>query len=573
MGQQLNSGGSPGRIITAPMDGIILETSPAKLLLGCAHAVSLGGLCGVCGSDISRDDANDATINIAHNSLGLLISPSEAVRLERETASRLLREKKLLLILDLDQTILHATVEPTVGEWKRDPSSPNFGILQDVSEFRLPPSHVTYYIKLRPGTREFLARISELFEMHIYTMGTRQYGTLKPSFLIYIADEIAKIIDPDGKLFTDRVLSRDESGSFIAKSIHRLFPCNENMVVVVDDRGDVWSHIPNLIQVRPYDFFVGAGDVNEPQKLVAAALAENEDSEADADAEGNSNEKDSKEEPGADPTLCQSEKENSDMVEQREILHQIQDRPMLHSAKQTPVLSDTDNELNIVLKVMEEVHASFYRDVGTAVLQDSRQIMTRMRRRVLSGCVIVFSSVIPLGVDPHRHEMWIKAEKAGAICANTVNEDTTHVVAAKRGTFKTNAAKKIAGVKVVLPDWLHACIWKWDMVDETRYLLEPIMIDTTVPAPDDTERSILSGKWEHADDIDKIQSDEWAKMQAEVDEAMEDDEDDSSSDAGDSDSFLDNVLDDAIDVDQSAAVPKRAREASRSPSPRKSKRI
>lgn len=54
MGQQLNSGGSPGRIITAPMDGIILETSPAKLLLGCAHAVSLGGLCGVCGSDISR---------------------------------------------------------------------------------------------------------------------------------------------------------------------------------------------------------------------------------------------------------------------------------------------------------------------------------------------------------------------------------------------------------------------------------------------------------------------------------------------------------------------------------------
>lgn len=150
---------------------------------------------------------------------------------------------------------------------------------------------------------------------------------------------------------------------------------------------------------------MGAGDVNEPQKLVAAALAENEDSEADADAEGNSNEKDSKEEPGADPTLCQSEKENSDMVEQREILHQIQDRPMLHSAKQTPVLSDTDNELNIVLKVMEEVHASFYRDVGTAVLQDSRQIMTRMRRRVLSGCVIVFSSVIPLGVDPHRYSM------------------------------------------------------------------------------------------------------------------------------------------------------------------------
>jgi RNA polymerase II subunit A-like phosphatase len=71
------------------------------------------------------------------------------------------------------------------------------------------------------------------------------------AILILVADEIAKILDPDGKLFTDRILSRDESGSFIVKSIHRLFPCNESMVVVVDDRADVWNSIPNLIQVRP----------------------------------------------------------------------------------------------------------------------------------------------------------------------------------------------------------------------------------------------------------------------------------------------------------------------------------
>lgn len=34
------------------------------------------------------------------------------------------------------------------------------------------------------------------------------------------------------------------------------------MAVVVDDRADVWDWSDNLIRVRPYDFFVGIGDIN-----------------------------------------------------------------------------------------------------------------------------------------------------------------------------------------------------------------------------------------------------------------------------------------------------------------------
>jgi RNA polymerase II subunit A C-terminal domain phosphatase len=34
------------------------------------------------------------------------------------------------------------------------------------------------------------------------------------------------------------------------------------MVVIIDDRGDVWQWSPNLIKVIPYDFFVGIGDIN-----------------------------------------------------------------------------------------------------------------------------------------------------------------------------------------------------------------------------------------------------------------------------------------------------------------------
>ncbi|KAG8941759.1 Carboxy-terminal domain (CTD) phosphatase [Tulasnella sp. 419] len=34
------------------------------------------------------------------------------------------------------------------------------------------------------------------------------------------------------------------------------------MVVVIDDRADVWQYSPNLVKVIPYDFFVGIGDIN-----------------------------------------------------------------------------------------------------------------------------------------------------------------------------------------------------------------------------------------------------------------------------------------------------------------------
>lgn len=73
----------------------------------------------------------------------------------------------------------------------------------DIRQFKLPESDsITYYIKLRPGLEEFLKEIEQLYELHIYTMGTRHY-----------AEAVAKEIDPNGSIFKERILSRDESGS------------------------------------------------------------------------------------------------------------------------------------------------------------------------------------------------------------------------------------------------------------------------------------------------------------------------------------------------------------------------
>ena len=54
---------------------------------------------------------------MTHLANGPLVSFEEAQRIEQETAQHLLRSRKLSLIVDLDQTIVHATVDPTVGEW------------------------------------------------------------------------------------------------------------------------------------------------------------------------------------------------------------------------------------------------------------------------------------------------------------------------------------------------------------------------------------------------------------------------------------------------------------------------
>jgi RNA polymerase II subunit A-like phosphatase len=54
---------------------------------------------------------------MTHSANGPTVSLEEARRIEQETAAHLLKSQRLTLIVDLDQTIVHATVDPTVGDW------------------------------------------------------------------------------------------------------------------------------------------------------------------------------------------------------------------------------------------------------------------------------------------------------------------------------------------------------------------------------------------------------------------------------------------------------------------------
>lgn len=113
---------------------------------------------------------------------------------------------------------------------------------------------------IRPGLVEFLDKLKHKYEMHVYTMGTRAYAL-----------EVCKALDPDQSIFGHRILTRDESGSesgnpllrtrvswlivgnpgMTSKNLQRLFPSDQSMVAIIDDRSDVWADVPNLVKVNP----------------------------------------------------------------------------------------------------------------------------------------------------------------------------------------------------------------------------------------------------------------------------------------------------------------------------------
>lgn len=111
------------------------------------------------------------------------------------------------------------------------------------------------HTRLRPHCKEFLEKIAKIYELHVFTFGSRLY-----------AHTIAGFLDPEKKLFSHRILSRDECIDPFSKTgnLRNLFPCGDSMVCIIDDREDVWKFAPNLITVKKYVYFQGTGDINAP---------------------------------------------------------------------------------------------------------------------------------------------------------------------------------------------------------------------------------------------------------------------------------------------------------------------
>ncbi|XP_074276859.1 RNA polymerase II C-terminal domain phosphatase-like 4 [Silene latifolia] len=151
--------------------------------------------------------------------------------------------KKLNLILDLDNTLLHAKrTKKLTLEDKRQVRNDSCELHEVEDGSKL--------VKLRPGVREFLKKASDMFELSIYTMGTRDYAHT-------MADLLSLGSKQDGRsMFWKKIISREDCTHAGQKGLDIVLS-DRRVVLIVDDKEDVWEEScrANVIKIAPYRFF------------------------------------------------------------------------------------------------------------------------------------------------------------------------------------------------------------------------------------------------------------------------------------------------------------------------------
>ncbi|XP_068620223.1 RNA polymerase II subunit A C-terminal domain phosphatase isoform X2 [Battus philenor] len=458
----------------------------------CKHPTVMKEMCAECGADLRKDESikhDVASVPMVHSVPELKVSEELAQKLGREDADRLLKDKKLVLLVDLDQTLVHTT---------NDNVPPN---LKDVLHFFLRGPGNTgrwCHTRLRPRTKVFLESASKNYELHVCTFGARQY-----------AHAVAELLDPEKKYFSHRILSRDEcfDARTKAANLKALFPCGDNMVCIIDDREDVWRHASNLIHVRPYSFFQSTGDINAPPSLEEKALSTNsingkqkpsaEMPTLDAEPEKKDNEilKDGKlnteqtvEDSNGKIVIKQlSENHTENSVENNEIekdgnkiVANCQEPQWVENADGQIEVEDPDDYLIYLEDILNRIHRHFYdlyEKMGKKQIPDLKSVIPEVKSKVLAGTSLVFSGLVPTHQRLETSRAYLVARSLGADITQDLTENTTHLVAVRSGTAKVNASRRLAEGKpknffVVTPEWLWTCAERWERVDERLYPLQ-----------------------------------------------------------------------------------------------------
>ncbi|CAN8285210.1 unnamed protein product [Cochlearia groenlandica] len=232
------------------------------------------------------------------------------------------------------------------------------------------------------------------------------------------ATEMAKLLDPKGVLFNGRVISKGDDGDLLngdervpkSKDLEGVMGM-ESSVVIIDDSVRVWpQNKMNLIAVERYTYFPCS---RRQFGLLGPSLLEIDHDE-------------------------------------------VPDEGTLASS----------------LAVIERIHKNFFSHTSLDEA-DVRNILASEQRKILSGCRIVFSRIIPVGeAKPHLHPLWQLAEQFGAVCTTQVDENVTHVVTNSLGTDKVNWALT-RGKFVVHHGWVEASAFLYRRANEKNYPINP----------------------------------------------------------------------------------------------------
>lgn len=147
---------------------------------------------------------------------------SSVVRSDQEGSSDQIKFEKLILVIDLDETLVNSMIceFPDERLYKRFGDYLNeFTLEKDDEEF-------TGYCVIRPDVPLFFEKIYEYYDIIIYSKADIDY-----------VNEVAKILDPEGK-YIKKCYGKDGA---MMKQLSKVIP-EEDMrrALVIDDQKDVW---------------------------------------------------------------------------------------------------------------------------------------------------------------------------------------------------------------------------------------------------------------------------------------------------------------------------------------------
>ena len=128
----------------------------------CAHSIIYNDICSEC-------------FELRPHHENFKLNENEKLTVDKnfikEKLDNMLAGKKLILLLDLDNTVLHSlqTSKNKIAEFLENSNDSGFYFLNFDGKEQM-------ILKLRPFFWEFGEKVKDLFEIYVYTFGTRQYA-------------------------------------------------------------------------------------------------------------------------------------------------------------------------------------------------------------------------------------------------------------------------------------------------------------------------------------------------------------------------------------------------------------
>lgn len=208
----------------------------------CRHEVVWFGMCTECGEAVNESEEaekSSSRVKFQYVAGGVEATQERAETLKEEQLRIALSNRKFLLVLDLDHTLVNTCLLSDLNQEELDILT-NWERQEELHFW----SGSDLCTKFRPNCWQFLSRVSELCDLYVFTMGNREY-----------AEQVVTMLDPDGTRFSSRVISAQDASEESSKSLD-IVVGKEEGVLIVDDSPNVWrNHEDNVIPIERYLFF------------------------------------------------------------------------------------------------------------------------------------------------------------------------------------------------------------------------------------------------------------------------------------------------------------------------------